>query len=316
LNRGWTAPERRRARDGKKRPKPADNYEYAAGGTLLTGSGATETGMLFQGEKLEAELGDYYLRARWMIPSTGRFVSQDSHFGPESSAVSRNLYIFVHQDPGNESDPSGHDPITDISNRAVQFFGTLNAGGSTLVMADSTMAFDTATQLDSIYSETGALERLLIQEVRGPDNMKFSLSESVHCMEFMASVLKNRVNSAFDNVSSFQDAIRDSKYKIQFPGFSDYPCLDTKIQKNIDDLVADAESGKPGNAWQFLNFDIIISKAAIANRLADPGAAKGGTYYWFGDAKGTPWNTSAPFPQLDKRWIAAAAGNNFFGKGE
>jgi RHS repeat-associated protein len=88
-------------------PEPADNYEYAAGGTLLAGSNSTA--MLFQGEAFETALGDYYLRARWINSFKNVFQTMDGFGGYIESPASLNKYQYVRSDGGiNRRDPSGN----------------------------------------------------------------------------------------------------------------------------------------------------------------------------------------------------------------
>ena len=52
-----------------------DTYEYDAFGNSFTKSGTTPNNYLYRGEQFDADLGLYYLRARYYNPQTGRFLS-------------------------------------------------------------------------------------------------------------------------------------------------------------------------------------------------------------------------------------------------
>jgi RHS repeat-associated protein len=52
-------------------------YEYDAYGNLLNSTGTTPNVNMYRGEAYDSDLGLYYLRARWMNPLTGRFLSRD-----------------------------------------------------------------------------------------------------------------------------------------------------------------------------------------------------------------------------------------------
>ena len=52
-----------------------DRYVYDACGNLLKKEGDTENDFLYTGEQYNANTGLYYLRARYMDPSTGTFIS-------------------------------------------------------------------------------------------------------------------------------------------------------------------------------------------------------------------------------------------------
>ena len=67
-----------------------DTYTYDAFGNLINRTGNTKNDFLFCGEQYDANTGFYYLRARYMKPSTGTFITMDSipglHIRPGKSA--------------------------------------------------------------------------------------------------------------------------------------------------------------------------------------------------------------------------------------
>jgi len=58
-----------------------DHYRYDGYGNLLAAQGSTPNPYRFAGEEFESDLGLYNLRARWMSPANGRFLSRDSFDG-------------------------------------------------------------------------------------------------------------------------------------------------------------------------------------------------------------------------------------------
>ena len=58
-----------------------DTYNYDAWGELLDKTGTTENSYLYCGEQLDSATGLYYLRARYMNPSTGTFTTMDTYQG-------------------------------------------------------------------------------------------------------------------------------------------------------------------------------------------------------------------------------------------
>ncbi len=85
-----------------------DTYDYDAFGNLIARTGSTVNKYQFTGEQYDAELGLYYLRARYHNPDTGRFWSQDSFEGDGTDPSSLHKYTYCENNPVNAYDPSGH----------------------------------------------------------------------------------------------------------------------------------------------------------------------------------------------------------------
>ena len=87
-----------------------DSYTYTPYGTITEHNGTSENNFLFTGEQRDSETDDYYLRARYYSPSSGRFISRDSYDGTLYSPLSQNHYAYTHGNPTNYTDPSGNIP--------------------------------------------------------------------------------------------------------------------------------------------------------------------------------------------------------------
>lgn len=85
-----------------------DEYEYDAFGILLSSSGATENVYLYTGEQYDADLGMYFLRARYLNAGTGRFHNMDTYEGRNGEPLTLHKYLYVHNNPVMGLDPSGH----------------------------------------------------------------------------------------------------------------------------------------------------------------------------------------------------------------
>jgi RHS repeat-associated protein len=85
-----------------------DHYDYDAFGVLLHSQGTTFNRYRYCGEQYDDALGLYYLRARFMNASNGRFWSMDSYEGEGSDPQSLHKYLYANADPVNGSDPSGN----------------------------------------------------------------------------------------------------------------------------------------------------------------------------------------------------------------
>jgi RHS repeat-associated protein len=84
-----------------------DRYVYDAFGRLLAQSGTTVNSYLFAGEQFDSGLSQYYLRARYYNPDTGRFDSSDpmSAVGADPRELDR--YAYARNDPADRTDPTG-----------------------------------------------------------------------------------------------------------------------------------------------------------------------------------------------------------------
>ena len=89
-----------------------DSYVYDAFGNLIDSTGTTANNYRYCGEQFDETTGLYYLRARYMDTSTGRFISQDSYAGSISDPVSLHKYLYANSNPVTYSDPSGYSVAT------------------------------------------------------------------------------------------------------------------------------------------------------------------------------------------------------------
>ena len=85
-----------------------DQYSYDAYGNLLEKEGSTENEFLYTGEQYNANTGLYYLRARYMNPSAGSFISMDSYQGSIYEPVTLHKYLYANANPVMYTDPSGY----------------------------------------------------------------------------------------------------------------------------------------------------------------------------------------------------------------
>ena len=102
-----------------------ETYDYDAYGTLIglakrnaegvlesspisnLQSPITQSEFLFTGEQWDADLGMYFLRARYLNTNTGRFHTQDSYEGRNGEPLTLHKYLYVHGNPVMGTDPSG-----------------------------------------------------------------------------------------------------------------------------------------------------------------------------------------------------------------
>ena len=89
-----------------------DTYSYDAFGNLLKSTGSTANSYLYCGEQYDSTTGLYYLRARYMDTSTGRFISMDTYQGSTADPISLHKYLYANSNPVTYTDPSGYTSIT------------------------------------------------------------------------------------------------------------------------------------------------------------------------------------------------------------
>lgn len=120
-----------------------DTYTYDAFGNLISRTGTTSNDYLYSGEQLDANLGFYYLRARYMNPSSGRFWSMDSYEGGSSDPRSLHKFVYAYNRPVDVVDPSGQigvgsviGELNAVSWRACLFIGQFqrSIAGANLIL--------------------------------------------------------------------------------------------------------------------------------------------------------------------------------------
>lgn len=81
---------------------------------------------LYCGEQFDANTGFYYLRARYMNPSTGTFISMDTYQGSLFDPVSLHKYLYANANPVMYCDPTGYFTLGEaLTSMAIQ--GVLSA---------------------------------------------------------------------------------------------------------------------------------------------------------------------------------------------
>jgi len=94
-----------------------DYYLYDAFGLHLREQGAgAPNNIRFTGEQWDADLGHYYLRARYYEPSRGRFWTMDGFEGFNADPVSLHKYLYANANPVMHVDPSGKSVDTILGN--------------------------------------------------------------------------------------------------------------------------------------------------------------------------------------------------------
>ena len=109
-----------------------DTYTYDAFGSLIASTGNTPNEHLYAGEALDPNIGFYYLRARYMNPSSGRFLTMDSYEGKTYDPRTLHKYLYVGASPVDNADPSGNESVGEFAianslNGVIQAMSTIFA---------------------------------------------------------------------------------------------------------------------------------------------------------------------------------------------
>lgn len=91
-----------------------DKYTYDAFGALMSIQGSTQNDYLFTGEQYDLNLEMYYLRARYMNPVLGRFVTPDQYEGNKFEPLSLHKYLYANANPVSNRDPSGNETLLEV----------------------------------------------------------------------------------------------------------------------------------------------------------------------------------------------------------
>jgi RHS repeat-associated protein len=91
-----------------------NTFAYDAYGTLIASNSTPQTAYLYCGEQFDADLGFYYLRARFMNTGTGRFWSVDTFEGDTQDPITLHEYLYGNCDPVDHLDPTGHGDFIQI----------------------------------------------------------------------------------------------------------------------------------------------------------------------------------------------------------
>ncbi len=125
-----------------------DTYAYDAFGILLTNTGTTANFYRYSGEQFDPNLGFIYLRARYLNPNAGRFLSRDSLAGNVFDPPTLHRYLYCHANPVNLIDPSGKDG-----------FLPSTLGAIALALSLATVNVAIISQVSVSYQKTFAFSR-------------------------------------------------------------------------------------------------------------------------------------------------------------
>jgi len=91
-------------------------YAYTAYGELMPNS-PTPNIFGYNGEQTDYSTGIQYLRARYYDTRINRFFQEDDYRGDFRNPISTNRYIYTHNNPVMEIDPSGYSSISNLDRK-------------------------------------------------------------------------------------------------------------------------------------------------------------------------------------------------------
>jgi RHS repeat-associated protein len=96
-----------------------DSFSYDAYGVTLGSPSSTTTNLLYAGEQFDNNLNQYYLRARYYNPLNGTFNRIDPFSGNNQDPQSLHKYLYCHNNPVNNIDPSGESDFSLVTTLVV-----------------------------------------------------------------------------------------------------------------------------------------------------------------------------------------------------
>lgn len=230
-----------------------ETYDYDAYGTLislakrnaasgdlesvpitLNPSPITSSEFLFSGEQWDADLGMYFLRARYLNTTSGRFHSQDTYEGRNGEPITLHKYLYANGNPAMFTDPSGNVTLGEMSQvqgmqtRLNNFTFKVNAAKKytdSVYKVLVTVAVTLNTGVASIGSKTGAPQVIIPATAYAAKELKefhkrsslssVTVKKILRIAEFIAKA------AAKDQASSFF-GLRVPKSPKGLPDFNDH----------------------------------------------------------------------------------------------
>ncbi|MBQ4523075.1 MAG: hypothetical protein IJA10_09020 [Lachnospiraceae bacterium] len=191
-----------------------DTYTYDAYGNLLKKTGTTENDYLYTGEQYNEATGLYYLRARYMNPETGTFISMDSYAGSLDNPVSLHKYLYANANPVMYTDPTGYFSLAESSvvqgMKSVLNTGMQSLGNLKKVMSWANMAvtlYDIHEQIQLLQSGEGSVLGLVLA-IAGGIATQALLNCALTKLLGSAAVTVLKVIGVAQDAGSFLEAVK------------------------------------------------------------------------------------------------------------
>ena len=202
-----------------------DSYSYDAWGNLLSKSGDTANSFLYCGEHFDETTGLYYLRARYMNPTTGTFVTMDTYQGSIFDPASLHKYLYCRANLVMRVDPSGYmDGGEATLGGQVTVLGMLRGIGQML--------------LDAGQFALAYLKTFMVKAVELVVSL---ISKKVAAIIISIIVASGSIVPLFSNQSGVIDGIVDGEALP--PALRDK--VKTGVADKVRDLIIEDETGSP-----------------------------------------------------------------------
>ncbi|KQN96006.1 RHS repeat-associated core domain-containing protein [Paenibacillus sp. Leaf72] len=130
-----------------------NQYDYDVFGSPTLTIELYESTIRYSGEFYDAEVGLYYLRARYYDPYVGRFISEDTYKGRANEPLSLNRYTYVLNNPLIYLDPTG---MVEVALRDL------------VKATDAQLSCDSKTGITTIRLATGVSMQLNTKKIDEP----------------------------------------------------------------------------------------------------------------------------------------------------
>ncbi|MBL7152175.1 MAG: type II toxin-antitoxin system HicA family toxin [Phycisphaerae bacterium] len=106
----------------------AQYYTYEPFGEVIDANGTFENAFRFTGQYFDAEIQEYYLRARQYNPGLARFTARDPVRGEYTEPLTLHKYLYCLNDPVDRIDPSGKFSLSELK-VTISTWGTAMSAG-------------------------------------------------------------------------------------------------------------------------------------------------------------------------------------------
>jgi RHS repeat-associated protein len=174
----------------------------------------------YNAEEYSQVTGLQYLRARYYMPKTGSFLTQDSVLGDALNLNSQNRYAYAEADPVNKIDPSGHAVVGTAYAQQMEQMGSLNEMRNLVVGAQLQYSQNLATTvfygyLNSAratdYTNINAINNIAyVSQTTANYYIAYGVVQAYSVCQNYACVPGGIVNTAVSSFASNVEATRSS----------------------------------------------------------------------------------------------------------